>query len=141
MLRVLTAIPGPSNNFQGTYLKKYYSENYTGRIDQQIDPSLKVFGNWLYKSIYKRSPNPQISSPIFDGSLVLEHDYNNTATLGITKIFGPSLVNEFRVGYNRFVANVTGPDVNANIAALLGIPNVSAAYLPSGLPLQSARRA
>ncbi|HZL55435.1 MAG TPA: carboxypeptidase-like regulatory domain-containing protein [Bryobacteraceae bacterium] len=126
---------GPSNNFQGTYLKKYFSENYTGRIDQQFSPSFKIFGNWLYKSIYQRSPNPQLSNPIFDGSLVAEHDYNHTATLGATKILSPTLINEFRLGYNRFVANVTGPDVNAGIAAMLGIPNVSGAYLPNGLPL------
>ncbi len=55
---------GPSNNFEGTYLKKYYSENYTGRVDQQLDPSFKIFGNWLYKTIYQRSPNPQIAVPI-----------------------------------------------------------------------------
>jgi hypothetical protein len=126
---------GPSNNFQGTYLKKYYSENYTGRIDQQVTPSFKIFGNWLYKSIYQRSPNPQISNSLFDSSLVVERDYNNTATLGVTKIVSPTIVDEFRLGYNRFVANVTGPDVNAGTAALLGIPGVSGAYLPSGLPL------
>jgi hypothetical protein len=126
---------GPSNNFQGTYLKKYYSENYTGRVDQQLDPSLKIFGNWLYKTIYQRSPNPQIAVPAFDGSLVVEHDRNNTATLGATKVLSPSLINEFRLGYNRFVALVTGPDVNANTAQLLGIPDVSGAYLPGGLPL------
>ncbi|MDP9169870.1 MAG: carboxypeptidase regulatory-like domain-containing protein, partial [Acidobacteriota bacterium] len=126
---------GPSNNFQGTYLKKYFSENYTGRIDQQFSPSFKMFGNWLYKSIYQRSPNPQIANPIFDSSLVLEHDYNNTATLGATKIFGPTLINETRFGYNRFEAATIGPDTNANTAALLGIPNVSGALLPGGLPL------
>jgi hypothetical protein len=126
---------GPSNNFQGTYLKKYFSENYTGRIDQQFDPSLKVFGNWLYKSIYQRSPNPQLSNPIFDSSLVLEHDYQNTATLGVTKILSPSLIAEGRVGYYRFEAATIGPDTNKGTAALLGIPNVSGALLPGGLPL------
>ncbi|HKD05480.1 MAG TPA: TonB-dependent receptor [Bryobacteraceae bacterium] len=126
---------GPSNNFQGTYLKKYFSENYTARIDHQFSPSFKVFGNWLYKSIYQRSPNPQLSNPIFDSSQVVEHDYNNTGTLGATKILGPTLINDFRAGYNRFIANVTGPNENANTAQLLGIPNVSGAYLPSGLPL------
>ena len=126
---------GPANNFNGTYLKKYYSENYTGRVDQQLNPSLKIFGNWLYKTIYQRSPNPQIAVAAFDSSLVVEHDRNNTATLGATKVIGPTLVNEFRLGYNRFVALVTGPDVNANTAQLLGIPNVSGAYLPGGLPL------
>ena len=61
---------GPANNFNGTYLKKYFSENYTGRLDQQFTPTFKMYGNWLYKSIYQRSPNPQISNPIFDSSLV-----------------------------------------------------------------------
>ncbi len=128
---------GPSNNFQGTYLKKYFSENYTGRVDQQINPNFKIFGNWLYKTIYQRSPNPNVSNPIYDSSLVLEHDRNNTATLGATKIFGPTLINDFRLGYNRFVALITGPDQNANTAALLGIPNVSGAYLPGGLPISN----
>ncbi len=45
------------------------------------------------------------------------------------------MINESRLGYNRFVALVTGPDVDANTAQLLGIPNVSGAYLPGGLPL------
>ncbi len=126
---------GPANNFQGTYLKKYFSENYTGRVDQQFSPSLKVFGSWLYKSIYQRSPNPQISNPVFDSSLVLEHDYQNTATLGVTKILASNLINETRVGYYRFEAATIGPNTNKGTAALLGIPNVSGALLPGGLPL------
>jgi len=126
---------GPANNFQGTFLKKYFSENYTGRLDHQFSPSLKIFGNWLYKSIYQRSPNPQIANPIFDSSLVLEHDYQNTATVGVTKILSPNLINEARVGYYRFEAATIGPDTNKGTAALLGIPNVSGALLPGGLPL------
>lgn len=126
---------GTSNNFIGVFLKKYYSENYTGRLDQQLTPSFKMYGNWLYKSIYQRSPNPQISQPIFDSSLVLSHQYDNTATLGATKIVTPTLVNEFKLGYNRYINETTSQDQNANTAQLLGIPNVSGAELPGGLPL------
>ncbi|HVW06965.1 MAG TPA: carboxypeptidase-like regulatory domain-containing protein [Bryobacteraceae bacterium] len=126
---------GPSNNFNGTYLKKYFSENYTGRLDQQFTPTFKMYGNWLYKSIYQRSPNPQISQPLFDSSLVQSHDYNNTATLGATKILSPTIVNELKIGYNRFIDEVTSPDENMNTAQLLGIPNVLGAELPGGLPL------
>ena len=53
-----------------------------------------MYGNWLYKSIYQRSPNPQISNSLFDSSLVASHDYDNTATLGATKIITPTLVSE-----------------------------------------------
>ena len=126
---------GPSNDFNGTYLKKYFSENYTGRVDQQITPSFKMFGNWIYKSIYQRSPNPQISVPQLDGSLVVTHNYDDTSTLGATKIISPTLISEFRLGYNRYVNQTTGPDVGANTAQLLGIPNDNGAYLPGGLPL------
>ena len=126
---------GPSNNFIGIYLKKYYSENYTGRLDQQFTPTFKMYGNWLYKSIYQRSPNPQISNPIFDSSLALAHQYDDTATLGATKILSSSLVNEMKLGYNRYINETTSQDYDANTAQLLGIPNVSGVLLPGGLPL------
>ncbi len=126
---------GPQNNFQGTYLKKVFWENYTGRIDHQFDPSLKIFANWQYNSRYQRSPNPQLSQPLFDSSLVTENDYQTTATLGVTKILRPNLINEFKVGYYRFEPRINSPDTNQDLAGLLGIPNVAATLLPSGLPL------
>ncbi len=118
---------GPQNNFQGTYLKKVFWENYTGRIDHQFDPSLKLFANWQYNSRYQRSPNPQVAQPLFDSSLVTENDYQNTATLGVTKIIRPTLINEFKVGYYRFEPRINSPDTNQDLAGLLGIPNVAPA--------------
>ncbi len=99
---------GPQNNFQGTYLKKVFWENYTGRLDHQIDPNFKIFANWQYNSRYQRIPNPQLSNPLFDSSYVAEHDYQNTATLGATKIIHPNLIDEFRVGYYRFEPRIAG---------------------------------
>ena len=126
---------GPSNNFQGTYLKKVFWENYTGRIDQQFTPTFKIFGNFTYNSRYQSSPNPQISQPLFDSSLVLEHDYQNTGTFGATKIFSSTLVDELHVGFYRFEPRITTPDVNGNLGGMLGIPNVAPTLLPGGLPL------
>jgi hypothetical protein len=126
---------GPSNNFQGTYLKKVFWENYTGRIDQQFTPSFKIFGNFTYNSRYQRSPNPQLSQPLFDSSLVLEHDYQNTGTFGATKIISATLIDEFHVGFYRFEPRIESPDTNKNLAGLLGIPNVAPTLLPGGLPL------
>ena len=124
---------GPQNNFKGTYLKKVFWENYTGRIDHQIDPSLKLFANWQYNSRYQRSPNPQVAQPLFDSSLVTENDYQSTATLGVTKIIHPTLINEFKVGYYRFEPRINSPDTNQDLAGLLGIPNVAPALLPGGI--------
>ncbi len=126
---------GPSNNFQGTYLKKYFGENYTGRIDQQFNQNFKMYANWTYNSRWQRSPNPQIANPIFDTSNTTEHDYQNTASLGATKILTPTLINEARVGYYRLNVAVIGIDTNQNLAQKLGIPNVAGTLLPGGLPL------
>jgi len=41
---------------------------HTGRIDQEISPSFKIFGNWPYKSMWQRSPNPQVAVAAFDSS-------------------------------------------------------------------------
>ncbi len=129
---------GPSNNFQGTYLKKVFWENYTGRVDQQFTPDFKMYGNWAYNSRFQRSPNPQISNSLFDSSLNTEQDYQNTASLGATKILSPTLINEARIGYYRFEANVASPDANKNLAGTLGIPGIPGTLLPSGLPLSVA---
>jgi hypothetical protein len=126
---------GPQNNFQGTYLKKVFWENYTGRLDHQFDPSFKIFANWQYNSRYQRIPNPQLSNPLFDSSYVLENDFQTTATLGATKIIHPNLIDEFRVGYYRFEPRIQAPDTDKDLAGLLGIPNVAPTLLPSGLPL------
>jgi hypothetical protein len=126
---------GPSNNFQGTYLKKVFWENYTGRIDQQFTPTFKMFGNWTYNSRYQRSPNPQLSQPLFDSSLVLEHDYQSTSTLGFTKIISSTLIDEARIGFYRFEPRIVSPDTDKNLAGMLGIPNVAPTLLPGGLPL------
>ena len=126
---------GPSNNFQGTYLKKVFWENYTGRLDHQFDPSFKIFGNWTYNSRYQRQPNPQLAQPLLDSSYVLENDFQTTSTLGATKILRSNLINEFRVGYYRFEPRIQAPDTNKGLAQLLGIPNVAATLLPGGLPL------
>ncbi|SPE28767.1 conserved exported hypothetical protein [Candidatus Sulfopaludibacter sp. SbA3] len=126
---------GPNNNFQGTYLKKVFWENYTGRIDQQFSDSFKIFANWQYNSRYQRQPNPQLANPLFDSSYVAEHDYQSTATLGATKIISPTLINEFRVGYYRFEPRIEAPDTNKCLGQMLGIPNVACTLLPGGLPL------
>jgi hypothetical protein len=126
---------GPNNNFQGTYLKKVFWENYTGRIDQQFTPTFKIFGNWTYNSRYQRQPNPQLSNPLFDSSYVIEHDYQSTSTLGFTKILSSTLINEGRVGYYRFEPRIASPDTNEDLAGMLGIPNVAKTLLPGGLPL------
>ncbi len=52
-----------------------------------------------------------------------------------TKILSSSLVNEFKLGHNRYIDETTSQDQNANTAQLLGIPNVSGSELPGGLPL------
>lgn len=126
---------GPSNNFQGTYLKKVFWENYTGRLDHQFDTSLKIFANWTYNSRYQRIPNPQLSQPLLDSSYVLENDFQTTSTLGATKILRNNLINEIRLGYYRFEPRIKAPDTNIGMAQLLGIPNVAPTLLPGGLPL------
>ena len=126
---------GPSNNFQGTYLKKVFFENYTGRLDHQVNQNLKLFASWTYNSRYQRQPNPQLPQPLFDASLNTENDYQTTATIGVTKIISGNLVNEFKAGFHRFEPRINSVAYNQNIAGLLGIPNVAPTLVPGGLPL------
>ena len=127
---------GPSNNFQGTYLKKVFWENYTGAHRSPVRPKPEDLRQLdLQLALPAHSPNPQLSQPLFDSSLVTENDYQTTATLAMTKIISPRLINEARVGYYRMEPRIFSPVYDKNLAGLLGIPNVAPTLLPGGLPL------
>jgi outer membrane receptor protein involved in Fe transport len=62
-----------------------------------------------------------------------KEDLGNGAAVGETHIFGPTLVNEARVGYNR-IQDFLSPFVNENINGQFGLGGIPAQPGATGLP-------
>jgi Carboxypeptidase regulatory-like domain/TonB dependent receptor-like, beta-barrel len=87
----------------------HYTENYvTTRIDDKISDKDSLDGFWFYDK------SPQLVPDVFLLSTTETLSFRNMYGLEETHTFSPSLVNAFRLGYNRSVGLVGQPGTALN---------------------------
>ena len=124
---------GPSENLVVNQPKEIYRTRLDVKIDHQFSASHKAYGRWS-RSIHRAwkgdylaefanwreiDPNAQ-NQPV---------DHTNIVFADML-ILGPTLSNEFRVGFNRRILRETAFTRDGDWAKTLGIPNVSGATFP-----------
>lgn len=123
---------GPVSNFVYDPPSRTFFEDYSIRIDQQVNPKFKMYSSYTYNHENGLERPTSIQVGVFDGTT----GYNGPATqqngsLGATWIVTPTVVNETRISYFRFRNDLFSPSYNQDWAGKLGIPNVSPALMPS----------
>ncbi|RZU39374.1 TonB-dependent receptor-like protein [Edaphobacter modestus] len=107
------------------------------RVDWNISPKDLIYGRFSYVHQIVKSALPL--GPVLDGSGYGGYIQSNLAENGMgsyTHTFSPSIVNEFRFGYNWGVFNFETPNgFNGSIAGSLGFGNVPCVPGFCGLPL------
>ncbi len=142
-LKILNMYPTPNN---GSGLQQNYVQNVprldsTTQFDQRVDwnasPKDLLYGRFSYVHQIVKSALPL--GPVLDGSGYGGYIQSNLAENGMgsyTHTFTPSLINEFRFGYNWGVFNFDTPNgFNGTIASSLGFGNVPCVPGFCGLPL------
>jgi outer membrane receptor protein involved in Fe transport len=94
---------GATNNFFRTGLLTDDADSYNGRIDWVATPSDSVFARYTYTNRTRFIPG--FYGGIADGTSTSAWGRqilkSQTAVIGWTHVFGPGLVNEFRLGFLR----------------------------------------
>jgi hypothetical protein len=131
--RAINAGLGPTNNLISPTNYRSYRTRYDGKIDQQFSPSHKLFGR--YSHVRHRSwrdrLSPEIAWPEYDTRAVpLPIDQRNVV-ISDSYTFSPTVINEFRVGFNRRKSTTMPSTIGQDWARQLGIPNVSAETFPN----------
>ena len=125
--------PGLSGNFTRNASLKDDTNQYGFRLDQKIGDKGQLFVRFFYAPRSVDNPSTFGTPAIGDGSFssgVTETDGRHLYALGYSHVFSPTLINEFRAGYNRFVwlynQNNLGHDYakEAGIQGLPGDPDV-----------------
>jgi len=123
---------GPVSNYTYNARSRTFFEDYSTRIDQQFSSSFKIYGSYTYNHQSGLGRPTSIAIPEFDGANGIITPYTQrNLSLGATKLFGPSALNDIRVGYFRARNDTMVPSYNENWAGTLGIPNVSPLLMPS----------
>ncbi len=122
---------GPVSNYLYNEKSRTFFEDYSGRIDQQFNPNFKIYGSYTYNHQSGLGRPTDIVLKDFDTNSYLTPLTFQNYSVGATKIFGPTLINDARVGYFRGRNDKFVPSYNQNYGQILGIPNISGALLPS----------
>ncbi|HEY5212288.1 MAG TPA: TonB-dependent receptor, partial [Acidobacteriaceae bacterium] len=131
-IALLNLYPAPNNSgLFNNYSSGPVVNNDTNQFDVRVDQSFSSKDNAFARVSYVNNPDfiPGPFGGIADGGAFFT-GYQNTlswnSALSETHIFSPTLVNEFRLGYNHLSATRTQPNANTSgIPAqfgILGIP-------------------
>jgi len=142
-LRILNLYPTANNG--STLLNNYVvnvpkldnTVQFDHRVDWNLSPRDLIYGRFSY--VHQIVKNQLPLGPVLDGSGYGGYIQSNLAENGMgsyTHTFSPSVVNEFRFGYNWGIFNFdTANGNNGTIASSLGFGNVPCIPGFCGLPL------
>jgi len=120
--------PGLINNFVLSPSSTIPANQYVGRIDTSLSSRDTLFGRYFIED-----QNQIVPDPFYLGGETDNLSRSQTFVLGETHTFGPTMINEFRVGYTRLNAL---KDIPAKAPAFTqyGINGIQADSSVKGLP-------
>ncbi len=123
------------NNFLSDPERQETRNNFDVRIDHKIGDKDNSFGRFSYENQPSFIPPPFNNEldggGFFDG---VEDDSYRSLALSEVHLFQPTVINEFRFGYNRINAHRFQLNANEDLAAQLDFPGVPYSPDNGGLP-------
>ena len=132
-LAVLARVPLPNqgnaalsaDNSIDTGLHSLKANQFTARIDHQVNPQEQLFGRLLISRDTQTMPfvpdgfaNNPPAPPGFGDDV---QDSGINLALGLTSLFRPTLINDFRFGYSYFYGTKQGQNIHSGFLQSLGI--------------------
>src|SRR5208337_2428938 len=118
------AVTGADNSID-TGLHSLRANQFTGRLDHQLNPKEELFGRILVSRDTQTMPfvpdsfaNNPPAPPGFGDDV---YDSGVNLALGLTSIFRPTLINDFRFGYSFFDGTKQGQNIHTGFLPTLGI--------------------
>ncbi|MGA8594975.1 MAG: TonB-dependent receptor [Bryobacteraceae bacterium] len=123
---------GPVSNYTWESRSRTFFSDFSGRADHQFNPDLRAYGSYTYNYTSGLQRPTSITVPAFDyaNGIITPFTQQNAST-GLTKLFGPTSLNDLRVGFYRLRNDTLVPSFNQDWPGQLGIPNDNPALFPT----------
>jgi hypothetical protein len=126
----------PAFNYIANPVENTHRSNFDMRVDQKFSDQDNAFIRFSYENQPRIIPSP-FQNSIADGggffSGIEDNSYRSVA-LSETHVFRPTLVNEFRFGYNRVNSHRLQFNFDKDISGQIGFPGVPFTPINGGLP-------
>lgn len=124
----------PQNNYltNASYIQN--TDIYTGRVDHRISDKQSIFGRFTWQEAFIDDPQFQGGTTLPGFGATFFQPIGRNVMLSDTYVFGPRVVNEFRVGFNRLLGGIFEQSYKlGDVAKQLGVRGVqSEFYTASG---------
>lgn len=140
--RLTALFPLPNSNINAGFnylsdpVQVTHRANFDIRIDHKFSDKNNIFGRFSYEDQPSFIPSTFQSTGGDGGGFFSGIEDNAYRSIAISDIhtFSPTLINEFRVGYNRINSHRFQDNYNVNVSANVGFPGVPFSPINGGLP-------
>jgi len=120
---------GLVSNFIGTGAAPEHSDEYSGRVDYNLDDNNRIYGRWSQKYQTKTNTPDFFGASNPGGPGLLNPNNRYSSNLGINHIFNSTFTMNFNFGVNRHVEGGIGQGFGFQ-ASSLGLPSFINAIAP-----------
>jgi hypothetical protein len=103
----------------------------TSKVDYRISEKQNVFFRVIWQNAYQEDPNVVKGAQLPKSGNVFYQPIGRNFAISDTYVFGPRVVNEFRVGFNRLIGGIYEELYKQNLTKTLGITGVQSQLYPS----------
>lgn len=124
---------GPNQNLAIPTRYRAYRTRWDWKGDHQFSSNHKIFGrySWNLHSLWSNRNNTHLQWQVVNPEAVPTPTDQGNSVIQDTYTISPTMINEFRVGYNRRATSRLPDSLNQGWAKKLGIPNTSDASFPT----------
>ncbi len=123
---------GPVSNYTWESRARTFYTDFSDRVDHQFTPELKAYTSYTYNYLSGLQRPTSVADPAFDyANGYISPLTQQNASAGLTKLFGPTSLNDLRVGFYRLHGFTISPSYDQNWASKIGIPNDSPLLFPT----------
>jgi carboxypeptidase family protein len=117
--------PAIQNAFLFNPVASNNQDSFDIRIDHQLTGKDSLFGTFSYNRVDALHPDPLPG--LAGGGGFSGHIKNNARAVGISDVhtFAPDRINEFKIGYTRYVVNALQNFAGQDISTQMGIPGIN----------------
>jgi hypothetical protein len=109
---------------------KFNFDLYTGRVDYRISDKQNIFTRFNWQEAYQEDPRLDTATLPRSGNVYFQPIARNAA-ISDTYVFSPSVVNEFRIGFNRLIGGIFEELYKQDLTRALGIKGVQSQLYPN----------
>jgi hypothetical protein len=139
--KIVALIPDPNvpgtSIYASTPITRTRADQFDVRLDYQVSPDMQLFGRYslVDSDIFRPAPLPGLAEGSYSDAFGSNDNRSQGLALGLTRVFSPSLVGDFRLGWNRGDYFSNPPNAGVDGPALVGLKNVpNDPALIGGLP-------